>query len=113
MINVTGDPNFYDLVNDIEKVLIYTLDSTTVANKDYKSWLNDYEEIGYEEYIRLYGKQNITILGKEEEFVGLMSAEERVVTFYLRGNIPFHKIPQLLETFQSDDILSVVTERFK
>lgn len=113
MINITGDPNYYELVNDIEKVLIYTLDSTTVAGEDYKSWLKDYEEIGYEEYIRLYGRQNVTILGKEDEFVGLMAAEANVITFYLRGEIPFHKIPLLMETFNSGDVLSVVTDRFK
>ena len=94
-------------------MLIYTLDSTTVAGEDYKSWLKDYEEIGYEEYIRLYGRQNVTILGKEDEFVGLMAAEANVITFYLRGEIPFHKIPLLMETFNSGDVLSVVTDRFK
>ncbi len=113
MINISGDPNFYELVNDIEKVLIYTLDSTTVAENDYKSWLNDYEEIGYEEYIRLYGKQNVTIIGKEDEYVGLIAADDKIITFYLRGKIPFHKIPQLIQTFQSEDVLSVVTDRFK
>lgn len=113
MVNITQDPSFYELVNDIEKVLIYTLDSATVAEKDYKDWLKEYEEIGYEEYITMYGKQNVKIIGKKDEYVGLMAAEDAVMTFYLRGDIPFHKIPDLIETFRSDDVLSVITDKFK
>lgn len=113
MINVSGDPAYYDLVNDIEKILIYTLDSATVAGSDYASWIEEYEKIGYEEYIRLSGPQNIRIVGKEEEYVGLLKAEGQLLTFYLRGSIPFHKIPTLMQSFQSEDFLSVFTDQFK
>lgn len=113
MINVSGDPAFYELVNDIEKVLIYTLDSATVAEKSYKDWLNEYEEIGYEEYVTMYGKQNLRIIGKDDEYVGVMAVEKQVMTFYLRGEIPFHKIPKLLETFRSEDVLGILTDQFK
>ena len=113
MINIAQDPTFNELVNDIEKVLIYTLDSTTVANKTYGDFLSDYESKGYEEYISLYGKQHIKIIGKDEEYVGVMAAEENAMCFYLRGSIPFAKIPELLQSFQSDDLLPMLTEQFK
>ncbi|MEQ9304417.1 MAG: hypothetical protein RJQ14_10935, partial [Marinoscillum sp.] len=96
-----------------EKILIYTLDSATVASKTYADWLPDYEAIGYEEYITMLGKQEIRIIGKKEEYVGVMVAEGRAMAFYLRGEIPFAKIPTLIQTFQSDDVLPMITEQFK
>ena len=113
MINISQDPQFNELVNDIEKVLIYTLDSATYANKEYKTLLKDYEEIGYEEYIALFGKQEMRIIGKDEEYVGVMAAGGRAMAFYMKGDIPFGKIPTLLQTFQSDDVLPLITDMFK
>lgn len=113
MINVSNDPDFNELVNDIEKVLIYTLDSATIASADYSSWLKEYQQIGYEEYLSFTGPQSIKIFGKGDEYVGLMKAEEKLLTFYLRGDIPFHKIPTLINSFSSDDLLGIVTDQFK
>ncbi|WP_370087591.1 hypothetical protein [Ekhidna sp.] len=113
MINITQDPNFNELVNDIEKVLIYTLDSATVASKTYTSFLKDYEAVGYEEYMTMLGQQEIRIIGKKQEYVGVMASEGRAMAFYLRGDIPFAKIPTLIQTFQSDDVLPMITEQFK
>ncbi len=113
MVNISGNSDFNALVNDIEKILIYTLDSATIISDDKTSWIKDYEEIGYEEYISLYGKQMMRIYGKDEEYVGIMSAEDRLLTFYLRGNIPFHKIPTLINSFREEDFLDIVTEQFR
>ena len=113
MINISGDPDFYELVNDIEKILIYNLDSTTIASGSYSSWISEYEEIGFEEYISLYGKQTMKIFGKEDQYIGLMKAEDRLLTFYLRGEIPFHKIPDLINSFREEDLLGLVTNQFK
>jgi hypothetical protein len=113
MINISGDPQLYELVNDIEKILIYTLDSTTVASKSYASWLGDYEAIGFEEYITMLGKQEMRIIGKKDEYVGVLAAEGNAMAFYLRGEIPFGKIPTLLESFQSADVLPMITDQFK
>lgn len=101
------------MVNDIEKILIYTLDSATTVSDDYDSWISDYEEIGFEEYISLYGEQTMKIYGKEEEYVGVVKAEGRLLTFYLRGAIPFHKIPTLINSFGEGDFLNIVTDQFK
>lgn len=113
MINVAQDPNFNKMVNDIEKVLIYNLDSATVANKDYKAWLKSCEEKGFEEYITVFGKQEVRLIGRKEEYIGLMAAEGSAMAFYLRGEIPFEKIPALMETFRSDNVLSLITDQFK
>lgn len=112
MINLAQDPNFNEMVNDIEKVLIYTLDSTTAVSKSYKNLIKDYQAEGFEEYITMMGQQEMRIIGKEEEYVGIVSAEGRAIAFYLRGDIPFGKIPTLLESFQSSDMLPMLTDQF-
>ena len=89
------------------------LDTTSFGSESKSSWIRDYEEIGYEEYISLYGKQTMKIFGKEDEYVGLMQAEDRLLTFYLRGDIPFHKIPTLINSFREEDLLGIVTDQFK
>ena len=113
MINVSGDSEFNKLVNDIEKVLIYTFDSATVVTKSYGDLIKSYEEVGYEEYITMYGKQLIKIIGKKNEYVGIMAVEDNAIGFYLRGDIPFAKIPELMRNFQEGDLLPIVTDRFK
>ncbi|WP_420575661.1 hypothetical protein [Ekhidna sp.] len=113
MVNVSQDPTFNELVNDIEKVLIYTLDSATIATKTYGDFLDEYESEGYEEYITLYGKQHLKIIGKDDEYVGVMAAEGNALCFYLRGSIPFAKIPELIQSFRSNDLLPMITDQFK
>ncbi len=104
MINIKNDPNYNELVNDVEKLLIYIMDSDESSTE----WTNQYREIGYEEYIAMYGKVNLVLLGKDEEYVGLSGDGDRVAAFYLRGAIAFQKIPELIKTFESGDMLSLI-----
>ena len=113
MINIAQDPSFNEMVNDIEKVLVYTLDSATVSNKEYKDWLKKCEENGYEEYLHIFGEQQIKLLGKEEEYVGLMATKETAMVFYLRGEIPFEKIPTFMENFRSENVLGIIADQFQ
>ncbi len=112
MVNLAQDPNFNEMVNDIEKVLIYSLDSTTAVSKSYKDLLRNYEDVGFEEYVTMLGEQEMRIIGKEEEYVGVLATKENAIAFYLRGDIPFAKIPTLLESFQSADMLPLLTDQF-
>lgn len=111
MINVAQDPNFYDLVNDIDKVLIYNLDSASAPN-NFTGWLKEYEAIGYEEYITIYGAQYFRVLGKANEYVGIANASRNMVAFYIKGEIPLGKLPELIQSFSSADLLSVITDQF-
>ncbi len=108
MINIKKDPAFYEMVNDVEKLLIYIMDSGTSSDDSYTDWTNDYRALGYEEYIAMTGKVNLIILGKEEEYVGVSGGDGRVAAFYLRGAIAFQKIPKLIETFESGDMLTLL-----
>ena len=111
MINIKKDPAFYELVNDVEKLLIYTFDSEASAMKSYTNWTDEYRELGYEEYITMLGKVNLILLGKDEEYVGITGADGQVAAFYLRGAIAFQKIPELVKTFESGDVLSLLANQ--
>ncbi len=104
MINIKNDPSYYELVNDVEKLLIFIMD----ADDSSTEWTNQYRALGYEEYITMYGKVNLVLLGKDEEYVGLSGDGNRVAAFYLRGTIAFQKIPELIRTFESGDMLSLI-----
>ena len=112
MINLAQYPSFNEMVNDIQKILIYTLDSATTASKSYKNVIKEYQAEGFEEYITMMGRQEMRIIGKEEEYVGIVSAEGRAIAFYLRGDISFGKIPTLLQSFQRSDMLPILTDQF-
>lgn len=110
MVNIKKDPDFYELVNDVEKLLIYTLDSAT-SSGSYTDWTDEYRDIGYEEYIAMSGKMSLIVLGKDDEYVGVTGSDGNVAAFYLRGNIPFQKIPKIIQTFESGDMLSLIANQ--
>lgn len=112
MMNIKKDPAFNELVNGIEKLLIYRLDSSTVATKEYTNWTNEYLDNDFEEYMSMTGAMNLIILGKEDaEYVGVTGSNGQVIAFYLRGAIAFEKIPKLIQTFEGGDILSLLTDQ--
>lgn len=112
MINIAQNPDYNELVNGIEKLLVYTLDSAATANNNYKEIITSYQEIGYEEYAAMYGgKTNFFLYGKENEgenqFVGVMKADDAVYAFYMRGKIGWQKIPELIQSFQTGDVINI------
>jgi hypothetical protein len=112
MINIAQNPDYNDLVNGIEKLLVYSLDSSAKADQSYKDIINSYREIGFEEYAAMYGgKTNFFLYGKENkdenQFVGVMKSEDEVYAFYMRGQIGWQKIPALMQNFQSEDVMNI------
>ena len=112
MINIAQNPDYNELVNGIEKLLVYTLDSTAKANQSYKAIITSYKKMGFEEYASisggntnffLYGKEN----KKENQFVGVMKSEDAVYAFYVRGRIGWQKIPALMQSFKGDDMINI------
>ncbi|MFK7951540.1 MAG: hypothetical protein AB8B73_01740 [Ekhidna sp.] len=113
MVNLSGDPKFNELINDVEKILIYPLDSSLMSSPDLNSWIKEYESIGYEEFIRVSGPQSIHLVGKKDEYVGMFGADGSKVAFYVRGSIAFEKIPELIKTFKGNDLLNILTDQLK
>lgn len=112
MLDPSRSPEFYEVVNNIEKIVIYTLDSTASADKSYHNMLKQYEALGYDEYIAMYGGKNqLMLYGKEHRkegnFVGIFRQEDNLQAFYLSGNIGWNKIPSLIQKLQQGDILNI------
>jgi hypothetical protein len=112
MVNIAQNPDYNDLVNGIEKLLVYSLDSAAKASQSYKEIITSYEKIGFEEYATVYGgKTNFFLYGKENkdenQFVGVMKSEDAVYAFYMRGQIGWQKIPALMQSFQTDDVMNI------
>lgn len=112
MLDPSKSPEFYEVVNNIEKIVIYTLDSTASADKSYRKMLKEYQELGYEEYIAMYGGKNQLLLyGRENEnegnFVGIFRQEDNLHAFYLSGNIGWDKIPSLIQKLQQGEMLDI------
>ena len=52
---------------------------------------------------------------KDSEYIGVFREDEMAIAFYLRGQIGWNKIPELIKSFQADDMLNVLdfkTENF-
>ena len=113
MIKISQNPYYNDMLIGIEKLLIYKLDSTAKADKTYRELLTTYQELGYEEFIAMYGGgMNMYLYGSEGqklmEFIGVFKQEDMALAFYLRGNIDWTKIPELMDSFQGDDMLNLL-----
>ncbi|MEQ8583653.1 MAG: hypothetical protein RIC30_18680 [Marinoscillum sp.] len=111
MINLTKNQEYNELVKDIDKLLIYMLDSGIRADKGYRKIAEDYASAGYEEYAMAYGGDlSLAILGSEQSstntFVGYLMQDELAVAFYLRGAIAWQKIPTLLNTMRKEDLFN-------
>ncbi len=112
MLNTAHNPDYNGLVNDIEKLLVYTLDSAAKASQSYKAIITTYKKIGFEEYASFSGGKTIFLLyGKENkhenQFVGVIKNEDAFYAFYMRGRIGWQKIPTLMQSLKSDDMINI------
>jgi hypothetical protein len=110
MMNLTKNEEFNVMVKPIRKMLIYTLDSASIAEKSYVKLPQQFQKNGYEEYITMYGAgNNMFIYGKEssEEMMGVIGMNDRMFAFYLLGNVNWQKIPTLFTTMQDNEILQI------
>lgn len=112
MINIGHNPDYNELVNGIKKLLVYTLDSAAKAGPSYKGMIASYRKAGFDEYVTMAGGKTTFILyGKankpESQFVGVMKSEDAMYAFYLRGRVAWQKIPAMMQSFQSDDLINI------
>ncbi len=111
MLNFAKNQDYFDMVKDIEKILIYSLNTTAKKNKSYINMLSMYKERNFEEYAAITGgKTNFYLYGKaskQNQFVGVYQNQEEVYVFFLIGNIAFQKIPSLIQTLGNSDMLNL------
>ena len=106
MINVSQNPEYNQLIADVEKLLLYQYDSNPTKNAEFKTMMNAYEGLGFEDYISMYGgDQNLSIKGKNDAMIGSFGADDVYIIFYLKGNLALQKIPKLVNVLQ-EEILS-------
>jgi hypothetical protein len=112
MINLNDNQSYDEFASSIEKLLIYNLDSTTMVDASYHGMIENYRQIGFEDYVSVLGKGNtMLILGDEKssnEMVGIVGMEDKMFAFYLRGNIAWQKIPTLFNTLNQNDLINVL-----
>jgi len=111
MINLTNNPDFDELVNGIEKLLIYNLDSAARADKSYKEIITTYQQLHFEEYASAYGgEMNFYVYGKEDtkttEYIGIIKQEDILTAFYIRGQIALNKLPRLIQSMGEGDFIN-------
>jgi hypothetical protein len=111
MLNLAKNKDYYDMVENIKKILIYTLDSASIAEKSYLQMIAKYQKNAFEEYaIMQGGDTNFYIYGKEDqqsEFVGVFRNKEEIFAFYIIGKIGFQKIPTLVQSISQGEMFNV------
>ncbi len=108
MININRDPNFDEMIEDIKKMTFYQVNDFPIS--ELKSFSKKFrDEEGFEELMTIEGKQQtLYILGKDEdEFIALLKTDEGVVAVDIMGMIRIDKIPDLINSFKTDNFLNV------
>ena len=100
------------MVNGVEKLLVFQLDSTAIADQSYFGLIEEYQLLGFEEYISIMGStQNIFIYGNDQktpQMIGFVAIPDSgVYAFYLTGLIDFTRIPQMITAFQENEFLNL------
>ncbi len=110
MLNLEGNEKLNEVANSIRKVLIYQL-AIDSQQSELKTLRDAYTKKGFEEYVRVYGgAQKMLILGKgNKEYVGYAGQGRDLFAFYLKGEIRWEKIPRLVNTLQSNDLLDILS----
>ncbi len=108
MININRNPNFDEMVEDIEKMTFYQINEFSI--KDIRAISNKFrEEEGFEKLMSVEGKeQTLYVLSKDdEEFVALLKTEESTIAVDILGMIRIEKIPELINSLSADNFLNV------
>ena len=107
MANIGRNEDVDQVVNDIKKVLVFTFSSKSEL-KNLGSAMSIYTDKGFEEYASMQGgQQMMKILGKENEaYVGYFGNDQQSMAFYIDGTLRWEKIPSLLRTVQSNQLMN-------
>jgi hypothetical protein len=113
MINIGDNPEFDEFVNNINKLLVYKLDSVSVADKLYTGMLDDFKKSGYEEVISIVGGGNLTSVmispkNIENQLVGIIITNNISIAVYMNGTVDYAKIPNLISTINDGSFINIL-----
>lgn len=117
MLNIGNNKEFDELVTGVKKLLIYKLDSISIADKLYNNMLDDFKSVNFEEIISMSGGGNTTnvLLSPEEadsEIVGVFISDDVSVAFFMEGEIALEKIPGIITNFNNEDFINIIDFKF-
>lgn len=113
MLNISGNPDFNEAVSGVDKLLVYTLDSISVADRLYDGMLNDYRNKGFEEYISISGGTYTASLlvspnTADMQYVGVFGDESSTMAFYLTGDLKWEEIPKMFNSIKEGDFINIL-----
>ena len=117
MLNIGDNPEFNELVNGIEKILVYQLDSISIADKLYNNMLDDFKSVNFEEIVSIAGGGNVTsvLMSPEDvdnQFVGVFINDQFSLVFFMKGDISWQEIPKIMNSFNNDDFINILDINF-
>ena len=111
MINLQRNPEYDEMIKEIEKARFFKLDSGAATQADIAVLGNELRKAGYEEMMVMKSKKNdIEVLGLEKhtpEIVVISRNGNECMLLELKGMINIAKIPKLMEAFNSGAFLDV------
>ncbi|MCD4772542.1 MAG: DUF4252 domain-containing protein [Bacteroidales bacterium] len=113
MLNISDNTEINNVVDDIKKLLIYKLDSISIADKLYRDMINNFKSNGFEEYISIYGGNNEMYLlsspeKKHKEYVGIIIQEDITLAFFMKGDINWEEIPKILNGIKEGNFINIL-----
>lgn len=108
MINIANNQGFDEMVKDIEKIVFYKLPGRD--NREIRELAARFiEEEDFEELMTLSSKEEtVYLLGDDsDEIVALVRTDGDFLALNLQGMIGIHKIPELINSLNSDNFLNV------
>jgi len=113
MLNIGGNEEFDQMVNGVEKLLVYKLDSAGRAGKKYQNMISDFKSEGFEEYLSITGgNYEASLLAspgkKGKEYVGYFNQEDALLAFYLKGDLDWDELPKLINGIKEGDFINIL-----
>jgi len=113
MLNIGDNPEINNMVNGIEKLLIYKLDSVSKADKLYRVMIDNFKSNGFEEYVSVYGGGNDMFLlssegKKDKEYVGVIIQADISIAFFMKGDISWEEIPKIMNSIKEGDFINIL-----
>lgn len=112
MIDLSKNPEYQALVNDIRKLLVYKIENSDSTLKVLNDLCSDFMQMGYDELMQVSKKErNSLVLVNEKNgnngFTGFIQSGESLFAFYLQGTLALEKIPQMIEFYNSKEFINI------
>lgn len=114
MINLSDNQALDSIASDINKLLIFRLDSQAQAQEKQLQIPEMYLPLGFDEYMSMEGDMARAALyghasSETSTMVGYWSDTNSTLAFYLDGNINWMKVPKIMEAFRKGEVANILS----